>query len=136
MFDLVPGARQALRVAAIGYLLWLAWKIAQAVPADAVETGAAEARPLTLTQAALFQWINPKAWAMALTALGAYAPGDDRAAVLMVAAVLGGCAIPSGATWILLGQQVRRWLTDPRWMRVFNHIMAGLLVLSVVPLLH
>lgn len=132
VFDLVPGSQMALRIAAVGYLLWLAWKIATASgPAQDQNRG----QPMSMAQAAVFQWINPKAWAMALTALGVYAPGHDFGAVLLVAAVLGLTAIPSGATWICLGQQLRRWLTDAHRMRLFNWTMAGLLVLSIGPLL-
>lgn len=130
VFDLIPGSREVLKFLAIGYLLWLAWKI---MHASAPSAGDADAKPMTWAQAALFQWVNPKAWAMALSALSAYAPGDSLFAVLVVALILGLTCIPSGATWILLGQQLRRWLINSTRQRAFNWTMAGLLVLSIWP---
>ncbi|MEM8553435.1 MAG: LysE family translocator [Pseudomonadota bacterium] len=132
IFDRFPITRIGLQMACIGYLLWLAWKIAHAAaPGEA----AATARPMTFWQAAAFQWVNPKAWAMALTALGAYAPSQEFWAVVLVAVIFGAINLPSVSTWVVLGQQVRRWLSDPVWLRRFNWTMAALLILSVLPLL-
>ena len=59
----------ALRIAGALYLIWLAWKIANSGPAG---EGKARPAPMTFLGAAAFQWVNPKAWAMALTAVTAY----------------------------------------------------------------
>lgn len=90
---------------------------------------------MTFVQAAAFQWVNPKAWAMALTAISAYAPGQTLTAVLVVAAIFGAVNLPSVSTWTVLGQQMARLLTNPRRLTVFNWTMAGLLVLSLYPVL-
>jgi len=132
LFDEFPWLHTVLTVVSIAYLLWLAWKIAHAAPP---EPGAAKGTPLTFLQAAAFQWVNPKAWAMALTAVTIYAPGDTALAILAVAAVFGAINLPSVSTWCLLGQGMQRILTDHKRLLAFNWTMALLLVLSLYPVL-
>ena len=132
LFEEFPWLHTVLTVVSILYLLWLAWKIAHAAPP---EPGAAKGTPLTFLQAAAFQWVNPKAWAMALTAVTIYAPGDTALAILAVAAIFGAINLPSVSTWCLLGQGLQRVLTDHRRLSVFNWTMASLLVLSLYPVL-
>jgi len=132
LFQAWPASYTILKAVSVGYLLWLAWKFAHAAPPE----GRAEAgRPMTFLQAAAFQWVNPKAWAMALTAVTAYAPGQGTAAVLTVAAVFGVVNLPSVGTWALAGQGMRRFLSTPARLRAFNWTMAALLVLSLWPVL-
>ncbi len=122
----------ALKAAAVVYMLWLAWKIARAGPPT---PGAPPGRPLTLLQAAAFQWVNPKVWAMALTALGGWAPGGEAGAVLAVALVFGAVNLPSVAVWVLAGRSLAGWLARPARLRAFNIMMALLLLASLVPIL-
>ena len=132
LFEMWPPAFTVLNALSVAYLLWLAWKIAQAAPVKSV---AAEAKPFTFLQAAAFQWVNPKAWAMALTAVSAYKPGETFGAILLVAIVFSCVNLPSVTIWAVLGQQVRRWLSSPERLRLFNWTMAVLLVLSLIPVL-
>ncbi|MCV6583954.1 MAG: LysE family translocator [Marinibacterium sp.] len=132
VFDAWPPSYTLLRVASIGYLLVLAWKIANAA---APRAQGAKARPLGFVQAAAFQWVNPKAWAMALSAVSAYAPDHSLTAVALVALIFGAINLPSVSTWTVLGQQLARLLTDPRRLTLFNRGMAALLVLSLYPIL-
>jgi threonine/homoserine/homoserine lactone efflux protein len=132
VFQAWPLAQTILTVLSAAYLLFLAWKIAHAAPPDAAgPTGT----PLGFFQAAAFQWVNPKAWSMALGAITLYAPGRDLSAVLWVAATYVGVSVISTTTWTVLGQQVRRILTNPTRLRVFNWSMAALLVGSMIPVL-
>ncbi len=132
LFEYFPWLHNVLNVVSVIYLLWLAWKIANAAPP---EHRAAKGKPLTFLQAAAFQWVNPKAWAMALTAVTIYAPGDTALAILAVALLFGAINLPSVSTWCLLGQGMQRVLTDRRRLTVFNWTMALLLVLSLYPVL-
>ncbi|MGR3494850.1 LysE family translocator [Citreimonas sp.] len=131
VFQVWPMAQTILLALSIAYLLYLAWKIANAAPPDRAE--AAAGRPIGFLQAAGFQWVNPKAWSMALGAITLYAPGRDLSAVLWVAGTYVAVSVVSTSTWIVLGQQVRRILTNPTRLRAFNWTMAALLVASVVP---
>jgi len=130
-----PAAMLGLKLLSATYLLYLAWKIATAAPPPAGEGGAAS-RPLTFMQAAAFQWVNPKAWTMALTAMAVYVPADDRmVGVLVVALVFGAVNLPSVGVWTAAGVQLRRLLHRPKALRAFNITAALLLVGSVYPLL-
>ncbi|OWU85580.1 membrane protein [Oceanicola sp. 22II-s10i] len=134
IFDVWPVSYTILKWGSVLYLLWLAWKIANAAPpADRPEDAG---RPMTFLQAAAFQWVNPKAWTMALTAIAVYAPDRSLTAILMVGLVFGIVNLPSVSTWTVLGQQLRRLLTNPARLRAFNWTMAILLVASLYPVLY
>lgn len=127
-----PRILVVLKWVSVAYLLWLAWKLAHAAaPGDVAVTG----RPMTFLGAALFQWVNPKAWTMSLGAVSAYAVNPTPATVLLIAAVFAATNLPSVSVWTIAGQQLRQYLTSPRRLTVFNWTMAGLLVLSLIPVL-
>ncbi|MDE4191347.1 LysE family translocator [Phaeobacter gallaeciensis] len=132
IFEAFPVSYTVLKVASVAYLLYLAWKIANAGPA---KTGEGKGNPMTFLQAAAFQWVNPKAWAMALTAISVYAPDQTLWAILLVAALFGAVNLPSVSSWTLLGQQMARVLTNPRRLMLFNWAMAALLVASLYPVI-
>ncbi len=132
VFDAFPVTHVILTVIGVAYLLWLAWKIAHAVAPDAARAGA---RPFTFLQAALFQWVNPKAWQMALTAITLYAPDRSMVAILWVGLVFALINLPSVSTWTVMGQQMGRILSSPARLRAFNWSMATLLVASLIPVL-
>lgn len=132
VFTAWPPARTVLQVVSVVYLLWLAWKIAHSAPPSA---GTSRPSPLRFLQAAAFQWVNPKAWTMALGAVALYAPGQDVAAVLTVALVYVAVGLPSGAIWAGTGVALSRALRDPVWLRAFNWTMAVALVASLWPVL-
>ena len=96
------------------------------------EAGEATSKPFTFIQAALFQWVNPKAWAMALTAVTVYAPSRSFEAILWVAAVFGLINLPSVSCWTLLGRQIQPLLSNGRRLQAFNFLMAGLLLATIV----
>lgn len=132
VFDAFPVTYTVLKVGSVVYLLYLAWKIANSGPA---KSGAAAGKPMTFLQAAAFQWVNPKAWAMALTAISAYTPDHTLWAILLVGVVFGAINLPSVGSWTLLGQQMARFLTNPRRLIAFNWTMAALLVASLYPVI-
>ncbi|KQV86817.1 LysE family translocator [Pelomonas sp. Root1237] len=129
VFTRYPGLHEVLKWASLAYLLYLAVKIASAAPPTA--QGGGQGRPLGFGAAALFQVVNPKAWAMALTAVTAY--GELGIAALTAVFVL--VNLPCCGSWALLGEQMRRWLHRPRALQAFNWGAAALMVVSVLPLL-
>ena len=133
LFDLYPISYTILKAGSVVYLLWLAWKIARASEPG---TGKAGGTPMTFLQASAFQWVNPKAWAMALTAISVYAPTRDMGAVLLVAVIFGAVNLPSVSTWTVLGQKIRVILTNPTRLRAFNVTMALLLVATLFPVIY
>jgi threonine/homoserine/homoserine lactone efflux protein len=132
VFDTWPVSYTILKTVSVLYLLWLAWKVANAAP---IRSDATAGSPMTFFQAAGFQWVNPKAWAMALTAVSVYTPDQTLGAIALVGLVFGMINLPSVGSWTILGQQMARFLTNPTRMMIFNRGMAGLLVVSLYPVL-
>ena len=130
IFDAYPGSYQVLRIVSIAYLVYLAWKIATA-KAPEPGTGDKQRRPFSFLQAALFQWVNPKAWAMALTAVSVYAPAQSIDAILQIALIFGMINLPSVSCWTFLGRRIQPLLSSSRRLRVFNFAMAALLLATV-----
>ena len=133
LFQIYPLAHQLLGVVSVIYLLYLAYKTATArTNLDSPEpTG----KPITIWQAAAFQWVNPKAWTMALAAVTVYAPQPvTYKEVIVVAAIFGAINLPCISVWLMLGVKMRRFLTTPARLRGFNWTMAGLLILSLAPI--
>jgi threonine/homoserine/homoserine lactone efflux protein len=128
VFEAYPLLHTIMKVLSVAYLLFLAWKIANAAPPAEGETAG---KPFTFLQAAGFQWVNPKGWFMALTAITVYAPSESLTAILIVAATFATVNLPSILIWTCLGHAVRGLLTNPERLRVFNWTMAALLVASL-----
>jgi threonine/homoserine/homoserine lactone efflux protein len=134
IFEIYPVLYLVLKYAGAAYMLYLAWKIATA---KYVAAGAlSDARPMSFIQASLFQWINPKAWIMAVTALSAYTVAADyMTGVAVVVATFVCMGLTSASTWALFGAKLRHLFNDERYFRGINLMLAGLLVISLVPLL-
>ncbi len=129
----VPGLFTALHIASTVYLLWLAWRITTSAGPHAART---RAQPFGVLEAAAFQWVNPKAWAMVLGAVTSFARPDNLLAdVPLIASVLIVIGLPCIALWASFGQVLSRCFSDPTMLRAFNIGMALLLVASLYPML-
>ena len=126
-----PLINGVLKWAGAAYLLWLAVRIARAEPRT--EPGTAAGRPMTFIGAALFQWINPKAWFIAASAMATFTDGPARATLL--AAIFAVITLPLVGFWTLTGVGAARVLRTPGGLRAFNIVMAALLVASILPVL-
>ena len=134
VFQTYPLLYTVLRYVGAAYLLYLAWKIAHSGPVAEGEQG--EGKPISYLGAAAFQWVNPKAWIMAIGAISTYTPMQGYFTnVIVIAAVFALINLPSVSVWAGCGTLLRNVLKDPRWLRVFNWGMAALLVISLYPLL-
>ncbi|TQF83157.1 LysE family translocator [Elioraea sp. Yellowstone] len=128
-----PDLHTALKWIGAAWIVWLAWKIARAgAPGEG-----ARRPPLGFLGAAAFQWVNPKAWLLALAAIPAFTrPGGDLVTeTLVIAAVFLLVSPPSVGFWAVVGAGAGRILRSPAQLRAFNVTMAILLVLSLVPAL-
>ncbi|WP_223483862.1 LysE family translocator [Pseudomonas sp. A-RE-19] len=134
VFQTYPWLYTVLRYVGAAYLLYLAWKIAHSGPVAEGERG--EGKPISYLGAAAFQWINPKAWIMAIGAISTYTPMQGYFTnVIVIAAVFALINLPSVSVWAGCGTLLRNVLRDRRWLRLFNWGMALLLVASLYPLL-
>ena len=104
IFDRYPLSYDILRGFSIVYLGYLAWKIAVSSPGAQEASG----KPLTALQAALFQWVNPKAWIMAISAFSVYAmpDADPLPQALLFAAVFCVISFPSCGFWTSFGSMI------------------------------
>jgi threonine/homoserine/homoserine lactone efflux protein len=121
--------RFGLVLAGCFYLLWLAWRQTRAGQPG---SGRA-AQPLGFFAAALFQWVNPKAWMMVLNAVILFLPrGGGWSAALSMAMLCALINLPCIALWAVAGDRLRFRLREPRALLVFNYAMALLLALTAV----
>lgn len=132
-FGMFPISFTVLKIVSVAYLVFLAYKIAIASAPNKESTG--KGKPFTFLQAALFQWVNPKAWTMALTATTVYAPTQSLEAIGVVAFVFGLINLPSVSLWAAMGEQLQHFLTSPTKLRAFNYAMSALLLASLYPVL-
>ncbi|NQV46335.1 MAG: LysE family translocator [Rhodospirillaceae bacterium] len=132
VFEALPVLYTILKYGGAAYLLYLAWRIANAGP---LKTDvAADGKPITFMQAAAFQWVNPKAWMMAVGAISAYgAVAQFPFNVALTAALFGTLGVASSGTWVGFGHGLQRIINNPHSLRIFNYVMALLLVASLVP---
>ena len=132
LFAAYPAVQTALKIVGALYLLWLSWRIANAAPAEASARG----KPITFIEAALFQWVNPKALIAVISTMGIFVRPERAAAdVLTVGLVFLFVSIGAVLTWTLFGTALRGLLRDPSKRRLFNWAMAALLVASIVPMI-
>jgi len=133
VFEAVPLMHQVIKVLGISYLMYLAWRIATTTT-EIRKDGASQ--PLSFWQAAAFQWVNPKAWVMAVGALATFTTvsGEVIYQALWIAAAFMVVAVPCVGAWLLGGAGLRRLLQKPTYRRWFNWTMGLLLVLSVIPM--
>jgi threonine/homoserine/homoserine lactone efflux protein len=129
-----PAVHLALKIAGGAYLLYLAWRIAMSRAMG--EGKAAQGRPMTFMEAAAFQWVNPKAWIMAVTAMAIYTnPAAPYLSVVLVSVAFALVNLPSVSSWAAFGTMLRGFLSDPNRLKWFNIAMGVLLAASLWPML-
>jgi threonine/homoserine/homoserine lactone efflux protein len=134
IFETYPLIYTTMKYAGATYMLYLAWKIAMSkFVTDEKEV---DTKPLSFLHMASFQWVNPKAWIMAVTALSTYTIAS--AYLTGVAYVVGTfvvMGIGSATTWAVFGASLRHVFRDPRYFKMINWVLAASLVLSLVPMI-
>ena len=127
-----PAVGTMLAVAGYGYLLWLSVRLMFAAWRPAVTTtqNVLTLRPMSFLQSLLFQFANPKAWIMALSAASNVSTGHGGtvAAVATLCLLFAAINFPCVGAWAVVGARLQRWLTSPvaPWrMRAFNASMGA-----------
>ena len=129
LFVAYPMAQQVLRIAGALYLMFLAWKLA-----GASVTGTGAPKPVSFTQAALFQALNPKSWLKAITIASVFMPSQSNmlASALLVSMIGTMVGMPCSVMWALFGVSIRSVLKASRSQRLFNLAMGTILVILAV----
>ena len=134
MLSAFPALHLALKIAGGAYLLYLAWRVATSRSMSSGVAG--QGRPMTFLEAVAFQWVNPKAWVMAVTAMAIYTdPQRPLLTVVLVAAAFAIVNFPSVSVWAAFGVALRGFLADPVRLKWFNIAMGVLLAATLIPML-
>lgn len=124
LFMQLPMLQNILKVLGSAYLLWLAWKML----GNSVATTTNTPTPLTMLQAATFQYVNPKAWVMSIGANVSFSLEGELYSASVIA-IIGAYLLVGPCTntcWVIFGKAIGRYLSSPQQLKVFNIIMAAL----------
>ena len=133
LFTLFPDLHTILRILAVGFLFYLCWKIANSGPIE----DAKSSKPLSFPAAFAFQWVNPKGVTVTISTITAYTgasqtPYMDLAIIVTIFTIN---TFGSTVAWAIAGQFIGKFLKNNRARRLFNHFMAGLLAISLLPVI-
>lgn len=134
LFDSLPWLHSGLKYLSMGYLLYLVAKIVMQPTSDSAAKEAAA--PMSIKEAALFQWINPKSWMATITLCSAFTLTGEQywlSAGLGVL-VFNLVGFPASFTWVVLGAAIRSKLNSPKRRKSFNYLM-GFLLAVCIPML-
>jgi threonine/homoserine/homoserine lactone efflux protein len=127
--EAAPSAALALRLAGSAYLLYVAWRVAGSGAIARAEA----AHPLGVWQAAVFQWLNPKAWVFAIALVGTFLPEDlASAGIALLTGIVVAVVAVSFTIWAAGGAALARFVADERRRRLVSLLLAALIVASVV----
>lgn len=134
VFEEFPIILEVLKVLGIIYLLYLAYKISKNKDTYDIKN---KSKPFTFIEAALFQWLNPKAWIMAITAISVFVNTSNNTflQVVVVSLIFMFASIISSCTWTMGGVLIKKFIKSENAISKMNLIMASLLVLSILPII-
>ena len=130
IFQQYPSIQFYLKWICFFYLLFLGWKIIGSITTQDKETG----RPLKFYEAALFQFINPKAWVVALTAATAFFPNEENffIATSFVAVTAPFVCFPSICLWAIFGSSIKLIIKKDKTKKIIEYLLALLLLITAV----
>ena len=130
LFSRWPALQTTLSWVGALYLLYLGWRLLLSSAARAH----AQARPVRFFEAAMFQFLNPKAWVMSITSATLFLPQELGLLLrgAYMALVMEGVGLPCMAVWALFGSSLKNFLAAPRARVVFNSAMAGTLLVTAI----
>lgn len=134
MLNRLPWLHQGMKYAAATYFVWMAYRLfGLKLDKDTEPTG----RPMRLIEAALFQWINPKALVIGPSFVAAFIqPGDAQLPSLLL--IVAGCFLVSCGstlTWMLFGERLKAALQAFGIERYLGYILAGLMGIAILLIL-
>jgi len=135
MLDTYPKMNVVLNIISFGLLLFLAYKIASSGKVGE-QAARKKEKPISFIQAAAFQWTNPKAWVMAVTAISTYAPTQPSIiSFVLIALIFGAINLPSVSLWVCLGDTLKNFFNTTLKLKIFNYSAAFLLIATMIPML-
>lgn len=136
VFERFPFVLMALKYIGIVYLLWMAYKIATAANTYEVDENK-KSKPFTFMQSALFQWVNPKAWIMGITVISIYVNTQQESfyQIFAIAFMYFFTTLIGMNIWVGGGVFLKRFITNSRFVKNLNRVLAFTLILSILPML-
>lgn len=130
----VPSIYMVIKVLGFIYMLYLAWAIATSQSTISANIVTSDSKPMSFIGAAAFQWVNPKAWAMAVGFFSNYIPSDAGYLTIIFSSFIFGIVnFPSVAVWAIMGFRMRKLFEVDVYRKIFNVTMALLLIVSMIP---
>ena len=128
LFLLYPVIQFYMKILCFLYLLYLGWKMLGSFSMIQKETG----RPLRFYEASLFQFVNPKAWSIAITVASGFFPTEENIiiGVLFVAITAAVICFPTISLWALFGSALRKFINNEKIKKIIEYILAIMLVLT------
>ena len=128
LFIIYPQIQFYMKFLCFLYLLYLGWKMIGSFSVIKKESG----RPLKFYEASLFQFINPKAWSIAVTVASGFFPSDENifigvTFVTITAAVI---CFPTISLWALFGSGLRKFIDNTKIKKTIEYLLAILLILT------
>ena len=128
LFLIYPQVQFYMKILCFMYLLYLGWKMIGSFSITQKETG----RPLKFYEASLFQFINPKAWSIAVTVASGFFPTEENILkgvffVTIIAAVI---CFPTISLWALFGSGLKKFVKDIKTKKIIEYILAILLIIT------
>ena len=133
LFLIYPQIQFYMKILCFVYLLYLGWKMIGSFSMVQKETG----RPLRFYEASLFQFINPKAWSIAVTVASGFFPTEENflIAVMFITITAAAVCFPSICIWAIFGNSLRVFIKNEKTKKITEYILAILLVLTAITIL-
>ena len=130
LFLIYPQVQFYMKILCFIYLLYLSWKMLGSFSVVKKESG----RPLRFYEASLFQFINPKAWTVAITAVAGFFPLEESffKATMFLALTAPFICFPSISLWALFGSTLRMFVNNLKTKKIIEYILALLLILTAL----
>ena len=130
IFEKYPIIQDTLKWIGTAYLIYLAWKMLGSLKVGNQETGS----PLKFYQAVTFQFVNPKAWVICITAVSLFFPSEENLIIGLLFLVILSSVInlPCISCWAIFGTGIRKFLKNTKIKIVIEWLMALLLVLTAI----
>ena len=128
LFLIYPQIQFYMKILCFLYLFYLGWKMIGSFSLIQKETG----RPLRFYEASLFQFINPKAWSIAVTVASGFFPSDENIfiGVIFVTITAAVINLPTCSLWALFGSGLRKFINNEKAKKIIEYLLAILLILT------
>ena len=128
LFLIYPQIQFYMKILCFLYMIYLSWKMLGSFSVVKKETG----KPLKFYEASLFQFINPKAWSIAVTVASGFFPTEENIFIGVMFVVITAAIInlPTCSLWALFGSGLRKFINDTKIKKIIEYLLALLLILT------